>query len=82
MTGVSFGLTFFSAVSIETKNELTYDGIVLRENNASVVVRNQTAETEIRKDNIASRRSTSRSLMPEGFEQLGAEGLRALLACL
>lgn len=72
----------FIAVSIETKDDLTYDGIVLRENNAVVVVRNQTAETEIRKDNIQSRRSTSRSLMPEGFEQLGAEGLRDLLTYL
>lgn len=72
----------FIAVSIETKDDLTYDGIVLRENNAVVVVRNQTAETEIRKDNIQSRRSTGRSLMPEGFEQLGAEGLRDLLTFL
>src|SRR5207249_11455801 len=34
----------------------------------------------IRKDNIRSRHSTGRSLMPEGFEALGAEGLRDLLA--
>jgi len=72
----------FVAVSIETKDELSYDGIVLRENNSAIVLRNQTAETEIRRDNIKSRRSTSRSLMPEGFEQLGAEGLRDLLTCL
>jgi len=45
-----------------------------------VVVRNQTAETPIRKDNIKSRRSTGRSLMPEGFEALGGEGLRDMLA--
>ncbi len=69
----------FIAVSIETKDDLSYDGIVLRENNSAVVLRNQTAETEIRKDNINSRRNTGRSLMPEGFEQLGAEGLRDLL---
>jgi len=72
----------FVSVSIETKDELSYDGIVLRENNSVVVLRNQTAETEIRKDNIASRRSTTRSLMPEGFEQLGAENLRDLLTFL
>ncbi len=69
----------FVAVSIETKDDLSYDGIVLRENNSVVVLRNQTAETEIRKNNIASRRSTGRSLMPDGFEQLGAESLRDLL---
>jgi putative membrane-bound dehydrogenase-like protein len=72
----------FIAVSIETKDDLSYDGVVLRENSSVVVVRNQTAETEIRKDNIATRRSTGRSLMPEGFEVLGAEGVRDLLAFL
>jgi putative heme-binding domain-containing protein len=70
----------FVAVTIETKDDLSYDGIVLRENQQVVVVRNQTAETEIRKDNIQSRRSTGRSLMPEGFEALGAESMRDLLA--
>jgi putative membrane-bound dehydrogenase-like protein len=72
----------YLAASIETKDDLTYDGIILRENNAVVVLRNQTAETEIRKDNIRSRGSTGRSLMPEGFEQLGAEGLRDMLTYL
>lgn len=72
----------FISVSIETKDDLTYDGIVLRENNAVVVLRNQTAEYEIRKDNIQSRQSTGRSLMPEGFEALGEEGMRDLLTYL
>ncbi|MBI3414771.1 MAG: ThuA domain-containing protein [Verrucomicrobia bacterium] len=70
----------FVSVSIETKDDQTFDGIVLRENANAVVLRNQSAENEIRKDNIKSRTSTGRSLMPEGFEQLGAEGLRDLLA--
>jgi putative membrane-bound dehydrogenase-like protein len=72
----------FVAVSIETKDDLSYDGIVLRENNAVVVLRNQTAETEVRKDNIRTRHTSSRSLMPEGFEQLGEDGLRDLLTYL
>jgi putative membrane-bound dehydrogenase-like protein len=69
----------FYTVSIETKDELSYDGIVLRENDAVVVVRNQTGEYEVRKNDIQSRRSNSRSLMPDGFEQMGAENLRDLL---
>jgi len=69
----------FYTASIETKDELSYDGIVLRENAAVVVVRNQTGEYEVRKDDIQSRRSSSRSLMPDGFEQMGAENLRDLL---
>lgn len=70
----------FVAVSVETKDDNSYDGIVLRENASTLVLRNQTAEYEIDKSNIASRRSTGRSLMPEGFEALGAEGLRDLLS--
>ncbi|HEX5222731.1 MAG TPA: PVC-type heme-binding CxxCH protein [Verrucomicrobiae bacterium] len=72
----------YFSVSIDTKDDLSYDGIVLRENRNVVVLRNQTAETEIRKDNIVSRRGSTRSLMPEGFEQLGTEGLRDLLTFL
>lgn len=72
----------FYTVSIETKDDLSYDGFVLRENASVLVLRNQTGEIEIRKDNIQSRRNSTRSLMPEGFEQLGAEALRDLLTYL
>lgn len=72
----------YYAVSIETTDDLSYDGIVLRENRNVIVLRNQTATTEIRKSNIQSRRNSTRSLMPEGFEQLGTEGLRDLLTYL
>lgn len=70
----------FIAVSIETKDDLNYDGIIARENNAEVILRNATADYTVRKDNIKTRQSTGRSLMPEGFEALGPEGLRDLLA--
>jgi len=70
----------FVAWSIETKDGEIYDGIVTRENNSMVALRNAAGETEISKSNIASRRNTGRSLMPEGFESFGAEGLRDLLA--
>jgi putative membrane-bound dehydrogenase-like protein len=69
----------FVAVSIETKDELTYNGVIDRENNAEVLIRDASGDNTIRKDNIKSRTNTGRSLMPEGFEQLGAEGLRDLL---
>lgn len=70
----------FVAVSIETKDGEIYDGIVTRENNNLVALKNAAGEKEILKSNIGSRRNTGRSLMPEGFESLGAEGLRDLLA--
>jgi putative membrane-bound dehydrogenase-like protein len=72
----------FIATSVETKDGLSYDGMITRENNAAVFIRNQTAEVEIRKDNIQSRRSTGLSLMPNGFEALGEEGLRDLIGYL
>ena len=70
----------FVSASIETKDDLAYDGIIERENNVEVLLRNATGDFTIRKDNIKSRSSTGRSLMPEGFEALGAGGLRDLLA--
>ena len=72
----------FESTSIETKDDLTYDGVVSRENNAEVVLRNATADFTIRKDNIKSRRNSGRSLMPEGFEALGQDGLRDLIGYL
>ena len=72
----------FYSTSIETKDELSYDGIVARENSVELALRNASGDFTIRKDNIKSRRSTGLSLMPEGFESLGGPGLRDLLAFL
>jgi putative heme-binding domain-containing protein len=69
----------FVSASIETQDELNYDGIIERENNVEVLLRNANGDFSIRKDNIKSRSSTGRSLMPEGFEALGADGLRDVL---
>src|SRR5207247_6414898 len=49
-------------------------------NSSSVVLRNNLGETEVKTSDIKSRRSTGRSLMPEGFEALGDEALRDLFA--
>jgi putative membrane-bound dehydrogenase-like protein len=70
----------FLSVSIETTDDLSFDGVVARENRAEVVLRNATGDYTIRKQDIRSRRATSLSLMPEGFEALGAEALRDVLA--
>jgi putative membrane-bound dehydrogenase-like protein len=70
----------FVTTSIETKDDLSYDGIISRENQTSVVLRNATGEFEIRQDNIKSRKSTGLSLMPVGFEAMGKENLRDLLS--
>jgi putative heme-binding domain-containing protein len=70
----------YVAVDIETKNDETFNGIVAGENRSAVKLRNATGDLEVRTADIRSRRSTGRSLMPEGFEALGAEGLRDLVA--
>ena len=70
----------YVAISIETKDGELTDGIVVRENQAAVVLKNAAGEKEIKKSDIKSRRNTDRSLMPEGFEALGVEGLRDVLA--
>lgn len=72
----------FVSTSIETKAGDVYEGVIERENNAEVVLRDATQDHTIRKGDIAARSSTGRSLMPEGFEALGAEGLRDLLTYL
>lgn len=69
----------FLSYSIETKDDLSFDGIIARENRNLVVLRNATGDYEIRQDDIKSRRSTGLSLMPNGFESLGADGLRDLI---
>lgn len=70
----------FISVSIETKGGDQFDGVIDRENAAEVVLRDATTDHTIRVADIANRRSTGRSLMPEGFEALGAPALRDLLS--
>jgi putative heme-binding domain-containing protein len=72
----------FITTSLETKDDQSYDGVIARENRASLLLRNASGDYEIRQDNIKSRRSTGLSLMPSGFEALGQESLRDVLAYL
>jgi uncharacterized protein len=66
--------------NITTKKGETLAGVITTENNASLRLRNQGGDTEIRKEDIASRVNTHRSLMPEGLDGLGPENLRDILA--
>ncbi|TLD69811.1 hypothetical protein FEM03_15925 [Phragmitibacter flavus] len=66
--------------NISTKKGESYAGIIVSENAASVTLRHQGGDVEIRKVDIASRENTHRSLMPEGLDALGAEVLRDILA--
>ena len=70
----------FWAWNITKKNGEALAGVIVAENQSSITLRNQTGEFEIKKDDVKTRENTHRSLMPEGFEALGAENLRNLLA--
>lgn len=66
--------------NVTTKKGETVVGVIANESAATLTLRNQGGDTEIRKDDIATRDNTRRSLMPEGFEGFGAAGLRDLIA--
>ncbi|MCX6952020.1 MAG: ThuA domain-containing protein [Verrucomicrobia bacterium] len=68
--------------NITTKKGETFAGVIISETTASLTVRNQGGDTEIKTADIATRENTRRSLMPEGFEGLGAPVLRDLIAYL
>ncbi|MBI5770429.1 MAG: ThuA domain-containing protein [Verrucomicrobia bacterium] len=66
--------------NVTTKKGETFTGVIVRETTGVLALRNQAGDTEIKVEDIATRENTRRSLMPEGFENLGAETLRDLLA--
>ncbi|HEY0968253.1 MAG TPA: PVC-type heme-binding CxxCH protein [Opitutaceae bacterium] len=68
--------------NITLKNGDVASGVIVNESANGVTVRNQGGDTEIRLADIAKRENTRRSLMPEGYEGLGAENLRNLIAYL
>jgi putative membrane-bound dehydrogenase-like protein len=68
--------------NITLKSGDVASGVIVNESATGVTVRNQGGDTEIRLADIAKRENTRRSLMPEGYESLGAEGLRNLIAYL
>lgn len=68
--------------NVTTKKGDIAAGVITNENAASLTIRNQVNDTEIKLTDIATRENTRRSLMPEGFEGIGAEGLRDLIAYL
>lgn len=70
----------YAAHNITTKNGETFVGVISAENDATLTLATQAGVKEIAKSDITKRENTKRSLMPEGFEALGAAGLRDLLA--
>ncbi|MEA3210416.1 MAG: hypothetical protein QOE70_3473 [Chthoniobacter sp.] len=70
----------FVAWNIETKDGQFVSGVIASENPASVTLKSLAGVQEVKTANIKSRVNTGRSLMPEGFEGLGGETLRDIIA--
>jgi hypothetical protein len=66
----------------ETVDGRLLTGVMARETQTEITLRSSTGEAVVRRDELESLSSTGRSPMPEGFESLGAEALRDVLAFL
>jgi putative heme-binding domain-containing protein len=69
----------YEAYNVETTDGQFQTGLLASENEARVVLRGPAGDVEVPKVKIKSSVNTHRSLMPEGFEGLGAEALRDIL---
>ena len=68
--------------NVTTRAGQTFAGVIASENAAGLTLRNASGDVEIKKEDIATRENTRRSLMPEGLEALGAAALRDILTFL
>jgi len=72
----------YESWNVITKDGQVQSGILAAENDASVLLKNASGQVEVPKANIKTLKKTNLSLMPEGFESLGAETLRDILSFL
>lgn len=70
----------FATSNFETKDGQLYSGVIASENPASITIKSLAGVQEVKVANIKTRVNTGRSLMPEGFEALGGEAMRDVIA--
>ncbi len=70
----------FVAWNIETKDGQLYNGVIESENPTTITLKSLAGVQQVKVADIKSRANTGRSLMPEGFEGLGGEPLRDIIA--
>jgi putative membrane-bound dehydrogenase-like protein len=68
--------------NIETKDGKAYAGVIAAENPANITLKSLAGVQQVKTADIKTRVNTGRSLMPEGFEGLGAEAIRDIIAYL
>jgi putative membrane-bound dehydrogenase-like protein len=66
--------------NVTTKKGETLVGVIAAENATGITLRSPSGDVEVKEDDIASRENTRRSLMPEGFDAMGADALRDILS--
>jgi uncharacterized protein len=66
--------------NITTTAGQTLAGVIVSESSAGLTLRTEGGDVVLKKEEIASRENTRRSLMPEGLEALGSDVLRDILA--
>lgn len=70
----------FTAWNLETKDGQLFAGVIASENTASITLKSLAGVQEVKVVDLKTRVNTGRSLMPEGFESLGGETLRDIIA--
>ncbi|MCE9610989.1 MAG: ThuA domain-containing protein [Chthoniobacter sp.] len=70
----------YNAWNLETKDGQLFAGVIASENAASITLKSLAGVQEVKVADLKSRVNTGRSLMPEGFEGLGGETLRDIIA--
>ncbi|MDB6150141.1 MAG: hypothetical protein JWQ44_1589, partial [Chthoniobacter sp.] len=70
----------FVTWNIETNDGQLYSGVIESENPSSITLKSLAGVQEVKVAAIKTRVNTGRSLMPEGFEGLGGEPLRDIIA--
>jgi uncharacterized protein len=71
--------TNYLAYTITTKKDEDHYGIILSETKELLKIRNLLGDTEIRVADIASKKPSGLSIMPEGYEALGEKNLNDII---
>jgi putative membrane-bound dehydrogenase-like protein len=70
----------FVAWNLETKDGQLFNGVIESENPTTITLKSLAGVQQVKVADIRKRENTGRSLMPEGFDGLGGEPLRDIIA--
>jgi len=70
----------FVAWNLETKDGQLFNGVIESENPTTITLKSLAGVQQVKVADLKSRVNTGRSLMPEGFDGLGGEAMRDIIA--